>query len=67
MKPASHSFQKPNKDVTRKEIYRPVSLVNIDAKICHKILAIEFNNMSKRSYTMTESVYFRDARMAQHM
>ena len=39
---------KPDKDITKKENYRPISLMNTDAKVLNKTLVIQIQQHIKR-------------------
>jgi hypothetical protein len=55
---------KLNKDISKKENYRPISLVNIDAKIFNKIMP---NQIQKHIRKIIQSqLHPRDAGMVQH-
>ena len=58
---------KPAMENTKKESYKPISLVNTDAKTFNKILRDRIQQRIKSSCIMIKWVYSRDARIPQYI
>ena len=65
---ANITYQKPDKDNTRKENNRLISLMNTDAKLLHKIIANRIQQyILKSNAPLSSGFHSRGTRMVQHM
>jgi hypothetical protein len=56
---------KPDKDTSKKENYRPISLININAKILNKIMGNQIQQHIRKLITMTKWLHSRDTGVVQ--
>jgi hypothetical protein len=53
---------KSDKDTTKKENYKPISLISINIKILNKCLETRFKDTLKRSYNIINLVSFQECK-----